>query len=78
MAALLRTRMVDRHDRLAQVVEAAIAEGGIDPGVDTTSLVTFCHALGLGFLLLEVVDLPMPERNAWEELIGRLLAALGD
>ncbi len=77
VAALLRARMGDRHERLARIVDAAKAEGGIDAQVDTTALVTFCHALGLGFLLLEVVDLPMPDRPAWEELIGRLLAATG-
>ncbi|CAN5667878.1 TetR/AcrR family transcriptional regulator [soil metagenome] len=76
--ALLRSRMGDRHERLAQIVDAAKAGGGIDGDVDTTALVTFCHALGLGFLLLEVVDLPMPARPAWEALIGRLLEAIGD
>jgi len=78
VADLLRTRMGDRHERLALIVDAAKAEGGIDSDVDTTSLVTFCHALALGFLLLEVVDLPLPDRGAWEELIARLLAATGD
>lgn len=78
VATLLSGRMSERHDRLAQVVEAAKAEGGIDPQIDTTSLVLFCHALGLGFLLLDVVDLPIPERHAWEELIGRLLAATAE
>lgn len=77
VADLLRTRMGDRHERLALIVEAAKAEGGIDDDVDTTALVTFCHALGLGFLLLEVVDLPLPARPAWEALIARLLAATG-
>ena len=75
VADLLRTRMADRHERLAQIVDAAKAEGGIDDDVDTTALVTFCHALGLGFLLLEVVDMPMPDRQSWEQLIGRLLEA---
>lgn len=75
VADLLRTRMGDRHERLAQIVDAAKAEGGIDGAVDTTALVTFCHALGLGFLLLEVVDMPMPDRESWERLIGRLLEA---
>ena len=78
VASLLRERMGDRHERLAQVIEAAKAEGGIDGEVDTTALVTFCHALGLGFLLLEVVDLPLPARPAWERLISRLLAAIAD
>ena len=39
---------------------------------------TFCHAVGLGFLLLEVLEPPMPDPAAWEHLIARLLAATGD
>jgi TetR/AcrR family transcriptional regulator, repressor for uid operon len=74
----LRARMVDRRNRLAEIVEAAKASGGIDTEVDTDSLVTFCHAVGLGFLLLEVLEPPMPDPAAWEHLIGRLLAATGD
>ena len=78
VADLLRTRMDVRHERLAEIVEAAKASGGIDPDVDTEALVTFCHAVGLGFLLLEVLDRPLPEPRAWEQLIIRLLAAAGD
>lgn len=74
----LQARMVDRRDRLAQIVDAAKATGGIDREVDTDALVTFCHAVGLGFLLLEVIEPPMPDTASWEHLIGRLLAATGD
>ena len=38
-------------------------------------LLIFFLILGLGFLLLEVVDLPMPDRPSWETLVGRLLDA---
>lgn len=72
---MLRDRMVERHERLVQVVDAAKSGGGIDPDIDTTALVTFCYSLGLGFLLLEVVDLPMPERVGWDRLVERLLDA---
>jgi AcrR family transcriptional regulator len=78
VVALLRDRMQVRHQRLAEIVESAKASGGIDRDVDTEALVTFCHAVGLGFLLLEVIDLPMPDAGAWEQLINRLLAATGD
>lgn len=77
VAHLLHDSMLERFQRLEQVVEAAKASGGIDPLIDTTALVTFCYALGLGFLLLEVVDLPVPEKQSWEDLIGRLLKATG-
>lgn len=76
--AFLQARMIDRRNRLSEIVEAAKASGGIDAEVDTDSLVTFCHAVGLGFLLLEVLEAPLPEAGAWEQLIGRLLAATGD
>lgn len=78
VAATLRSRMTVRHDRLAEIVESAKAAGGIDTDVDTEALVTFCHAVGLGFLLLEVLDRPLPDPGAWEQLIVRLLAATGD
>ena len=76
--AFLQARMNDRRDRLAEIVRGAKASGGIDEEVDTESLVTFCHAVGLGFLLLEVLDTPLPDAASWEHLIGRLLAATGD
>lgn len=75
VARLLGTHLLDRHHRLARVVDAAKETGGIDPDLDTTALVTFCYALGLGFLLLEVVDLPVPDRRSWDALIERLLDA---
>jgi AcrR family transcriptional regulator len=75
VATLLRARMGDRHQRLAQVIDAAKTSGGIDAALDTTALVTLCHALGLGFLLLDVAELPLPDQAAWSELIERLLAA---
>jgi AcrR family transcriptional regulator len=74
----LQERMGDRRRRLAEIVEAAKATGGIDTDVDTDAIVTFCHAVGLGFLLLEVLDPPMPAADRWEQLIGRLLEAVGD
>jgi AcrR family transcriptional regulator len=76
--AFLQARMDDRRERLAEIVRGAKATGGIDQEIDTDSLVTFCHAVGLGFLLLEVLDAPLPANDDWEHLIGRLLAAVGD
>lgn len=78
MVGLLRDRLEVRHQRLADIVDAAKAHGGIDAELDTEALVTFCHAVGLGFLLLEVIDRPMPDAGAWQQLINRLLAAAGD
>jgi len=75
VAATLRDRMAVRHERLSEIVRTAKQHGGIAADVDTEALVTFCHAVGLGFLLLEVLDRPLPETKAWEQLIVRLLDA---
>jgi len=76
VAELIRGRVVERRDRLRAVIEAAKATGGIGAELDTDVLVTFCHALGFGFLLLDAVEVPLPEAGPWEQLIAHLIAAL--
>ncbi|CAN5826664.1 hypothetical protein BH24ACT3_BH24ACT3_00470 [soil metagenome] len=76
VAELLRRRMDDRRTRLTEIVEAAKITGGIDPDVDTESLVAFCHAVGFGFLLFDAAALSAPSSGPWEQLIARLVHAL--
>ena len=76
VAKIMRAGMDQRRGSLEEIVEAAKADGGIDASLDTAAVVTFCHAVGLGFLLLEVLDSPLPETDAWEALIGRLVEAV--
>ncbi len=75
VATVLQEGMEDRRQRLTEIVESAKASGGIDESLDTAALVTFCHAVGLGFLLLEVVDTPLPPKDGWVELLSRLVSA---
>lgn len=77
VAALVSGLLGHRAQRLEEVVAAAQERGQIDPALDRTSLARFCHAVGLGFLLLEAADLPLPQPEPWEQLIARLVAALG-
>lgn len=76
VAAIISSGMHQRRDRLAEIVDTAKQQGGIDPALDTEAVVTFCHAVGLGFLLLEVADLPTPSAGDWEALIARLVASV--
>ena len=76
VAAAVRSVVEERSGRLAEVVDAAKTTGVIDAELDTQSVVRFCHALGLGFLLYEAVDLERPDPVAWEQLINRMVAAL--
>jgi AcrR family transcriptional regulator len=66
----------ERAARLAEIVEAAKADGSMDPSVDTDAAVRFCHAVGLGFLLYDALELDLPQAAPWEYLISRLVAAL--
>ena len=66
----------DRASRLAEIIEAAKADGSIDPAVDTDAAVRFCHAVGLGFLLYDALEIDLPLPQPWEHLITRLVQAL--
>jgi TetR/AcrR family transcriptional repressor of uid operon len=78
VGAMLRSRMDERRERLAAIIETAKREGGISSAVDTEAMVTFCHAVGFGFMLVQALDQPLPGRPPWEHLISRLVAAVGD
>lgn len=78
VAALLRADVIERQDKLRTIIEAAKESGGISPALDTEALVTFCHALGFGFVMLDAVDVPMPEAEPWEQLIAHLISTLSD
>jgi TetR/AcrR family transcriptional regulator, repressor for uid operon len=78
VASLLRGDVLERQQKLRDIIEAAKASGGISPALDTEALVTFCHALGFGFVMLGAVEVPMPDAEPWEQLIAHLVAALAD
>jgi AcrR family transcriptional regulator len=66
----------ERADLLAALVETAKADGSVDPDLDTESVVAFCHAVGLGFLIYDAISHALPQPQPWEQLITRLVAAL--
>ncbi len=77
VAEVLRANVADRQRRLAEIIDAAKADGGIDPAIDTHALVAFCHAVGFGFLVFDALEVPNPGHLAWEDLITRLVTAVG-
>lgn len=72
----LQALLQERARLLNDLVETAKVDGSIDPDLDSESIVTFCHAVGLGFLLLDTISQPVPEAMPWEQLITRLVSAL--
>ena len=75
---MLRRVIEHRTAELTALVDDAKHNGGIDPALDTLSIVRFCHAVGFGFLLFGAIDLDRPEAQPWEALISRLVGAVAD
>jgi AcrR family transcriptional regulator len=78
VAALVRGLLEQRAQTFAALVEEAKASGQIEADLDTAAVVRFCHAVGFGFLLFGAIDLDTPPAEPWEQLIARLVEALGD
>jgi AcrR family transcriptional regulator len=78
VAVMLRRVVEQRSEALTELVDEAKGTGGIDPALDTLSIVRFCHAVGLGFLLFGAIDLGRPRPEPWEVLIARLVDAVAE
>jgi AcrR family transcriptional regulator len=76
VARMLRELLKERVGNLTTLVEEAKRAGVVDPSLDSFSIVQFCHAVGLGFLLIGALGLEQPEPEPWEALIRRLVDAV--
>lgn len=76
VAAVMQHRVLERESRLSEIIELAKIQGDVDPSIDSSCLVAFCHAVGFGFLLMDALGHEMPDPEAWRELIVRLIDAL--
>ena len=78
LATMLREVITEQGNELNLLIEEAKRTGALDPELDSFSVVRFCHALGLGFLLFGALGLDRPDAAPWEQLIARLIAAVGN
>ena len=76
LATMLREIVTEEGSELSQLIEHAKATGALDPDLDSFSVVRFCHAVALGFLLFGALGLDRPDAGPWEELISRLIGAV--
>jgi AcrR family transcriptional regulator len=76
LASMLRELMDERSGELTELIEEAKRSGSVDPELDSFSIVRFCHAVGLGFLLFGALGLERPSPGPWDELIDRLIRAV--
>ena len=75
LAERLRGRLADDGARLAKLIGEAKTDGLIDDELSTPAVVTFCQALGLGFVLLRAVDADLPAPEVWAPAVDRVVAA---
>lgn len=75
LAEMLVHRLEHERSQLAKLIEEAKAAGAFDADVDTDAAITFCHALGLGFVFYRTLGLHMPDPPAWRTVISRVVAA---
>lgn len=78
VAGRLRGQLDESFVNLRALIERARREGAVAEDVDTDALFTFSIALGLGFLLVDALDMPRPKRDAWARLTRRIVGSVAE
>ena len=60
------------------LLDAAVADGTLASDVDPEAVLFYMRSVGLGLLLQRAAGVPAPDPEAWESLLGRLLASIGE
>ncbi len=76
LRAVLQERMSERRGQLETAINTAQRSGDIDPTLDTHAVVQFMHAVALGYLLQDAVELERPSPEGWSRLVDRVVDAL--
>jgi AcrR family transcriptional regulator len=77
VARRLQAHFEQRARRLAQLVEDGRAAGELAPDLDVAAAVRFCLALALGFLACDLAGVAPVNREGWESVVHRTVAAFG-
>lgn len=75
IAEVVARSLADREATIAAVTRLGQRTGELDPGLDVDALTRFTLMLGLGALVLAVVDLEPVSASAWASVIDRMLDA---
>lgn len=65
------------HDRLQPLLEKAVADGSVAPGVDPAAVLHFATALRLGLLAQRAAGVPAPDQDAWMHLLHLVIESFG-
>ena len=70
---------IERSRVAAQpLLETAVADGTLAGDVDPEAMLFFLRSVALGLLLQRAAGMPAPDSEAWESLIDRVLASIGE
>ena len=73
------TDAIERGREVAEpLLAAAVADGTLARDVDADAVLFYIRSVGLGMLLQRAAGVPAPDPNAWESLLSRLIASIGD
>ena len=78
VAAAVAEAQAEWRSTVQPLVEAAMADGTVAPGVDPDGVLYFVRTVGLGLLLQRAAGLPGPDPDRWAELVRRIVASFGD
>jgi AcrR family transcriptional regulator len=73
---LLRQRVATHTRRLTEQVNAAKADGDIDPSLDTRAVVRLLQIMRFGVAPLETVETALPSDESWRAVSARIVEAL--
>ena len=69
------SRLADEEGRVAQLLERGKADGLVDPTLSTDAIVTLCHAISFGFVVMGAIDKSVASADEWNQVIHRLVTA---
>jgi AcrR family transcriptional regulator len=76
-AALAEARRRGRR-KVQPLVDAALADGTVAPGVDPEAVLFFVQTMHLGLLLQRGAGVAGPDPASWDELVARIVGSFGD
>lgn len=77
VAAALADAQADLRRQVQPLVDAAVADGTVEPGVDPEAVLYFVRTVQMGLLAQRAAGAPVPDHDAWAELVRRIVTSFG-
>ncbi|HEX2576673.1 MAG TPA: helix-turn-helix domain-containing protein [Aquihabitans sp.] len=77
VAAALAEAQADLRRQVQPLVDAAVADGTVAPGVDPEAVLYLVRTVQLGLLVQRAAGAPAPDPAAWHDLVARIVASFG-